>query len=191
MNSKKLSTLFLYILMAPITISAIAQSSSEPDTDIKQSFLFSNSTWLGDFQNYVNRNPGTVQSGKIQVELTASNDTIMMKNVFLNQEGEPTDYTGYSYMIVKGDSIFSADESGVDKNTGNEIIDYNYSGRILDNHIYIHESYKEILPNGKVEQRSVSVHYYLISKNEIIQLAEVWVDNSLLVFAGTRLINQD
>jgi hypothetical protein len=191
MNSKKISILFLFILIAQIATTASASSKSEPDSDIKKSFLFSNSSWLGDFQNYVNRNAGTVQSGKIQVELTTSNDTIIMKNIFLNDEGEPTDYTGYSYMIVKGDSIISADESGVDENTGNEIIDYNYSGRILDNHIYIHESYKEILPNGEIEQRSSSVHYYLISKNEIIQLAEVWVDNSLLVFAGTQLKRQD
>jgi hypothetical protein len=177
--------------MVQIANTASAQFKSVPDSDIKETFLFSNSSWLGDFQNYVNRNTGIVQSGKIIVELATSNDTIIMKNVFLNDEDEPTDYIGYSYMIVKGDSIISADESGVDENTGNEIIDYNYSGRILVSHIYIHESYKEILPNGEIEQRSSSVHYYLISKNEIIQLAEVWVDNSLLVFAGTQLKRQD
>lgn len=191
MNFKRLSTLFLYILMAQIATTTNAQTNSKPDGGIKKYFLFSNSSWLGEFENYVNRNGGTTQSGKIHVEFTSSNDTIIMKNIFLNPEGEPTDYTGYSYMIVKGDSILSADESGVDENTGNEILDYDFSGRILDNHIYIHESYKEILPDGEVEQRSSSVHYYLVNKNEIIQLGEVWVNNSLMVFAGTRLIKQD
>ncbi len=191
MKLQKLSFLYFFILMVPIVTFAIAQSESEPDNDIRESFLLSNSAWLGDFQNYVNRNAGTIQSGKIKVELTTSNDTIMMRNIFLNHEGEPTNYTGYSYMIVKGNTIFSTDESGVDENTGNEIIDYSYFGRVLDNHIYIHESYKEILPDGEIEQRSSSIHYYLKSENEIIQLAEVWVDNVLLVFAGTRLKRQD
>ncbi len=191
MKSQKLSFLYLFILIVPIVTAAIAQPKSEPDNDIKNSFLLSNSTWLGEFQNYVNRNAGIVQSGRIKVELTTSNDTVMMRNIFLSHEGEPTNYTGYLYMIVKGDTIFSIDESGVDENTGNEIIDYNYWGRILDNHIYIHESYKEIFPNGKTEKRSNSVHYYLLSNNEVIQLAEVWVNEALLVFAGTRLKRQD
>ncbi len=191
MKSQRRLFLYLLILIAPIVTTAIAQSKSEPDNDIKKSFLLSNNTWLGDFQNYVNRDGGIVQSGRIKVELTTSNDTVMMRNIFLNHEGESTNYTGYSYMIVKGDTIFSTDGSGVDENTGNEIIDYNYLGRVLDNHIYIHESYKEILPNGEIEQRSNSVHYYLMSENEIIQLAEVWVDNFLLVFTGTQLKRQD
>ncbi len=191
MKSLNLSFLFLFIFLVTTGDSAIAKSKPEPDNDIKKSFLLSNSKWLGDFQNYVNRDAGIIQTGKIKVELTTSNDTVMMRNIFLNHEGEPTDYTGYSYMIVKGNTIFSTDESGMDENTGNEIIDYNYLGRILDNHIYIHESYREILPNGEIEQRSNSVHYYLMSENEIIQLAEVWVDNVLLVFAGTRLKRQD
>ncbi len=191
MKSQKLSFLYLFILIVPIVTAAIAQSNSGPDNDIKKSFLLSNSTWLGEFQNYVNRNTGIVQSGRIKVELTTTNDTVMMRNIFLNHEGELTNYTGYSYMIVKGDTIFSIDESGVDENTGNEIRDYNYWGRILDNHIYIHESYMEIFLNGKTEKRSNSVHYYLLSNNEVIQIAEVWVNEALLVFASTRLKRQD
>jgi len=177
--------------MASITTRSIAQSKAEPHNDIKKTFLLSNTTWIGNFQNYVNKNAGIIQSGSIKVELKTSNDTVMMRNVFLNQRGEPSNYSGYSYMIIKGDTIISTDESGVDENTGNEIIDYNYFGRILDNHIYIQETYKEILSNGEIEQRSSSVHYYFLNENEIIQLAEVWVNNDLLVFAGTRLKRQD
>lgn len=191
MKSKNLSILLSIILMASIATSAMAQPKTESANDIKNSFLLSNTAWLGDFQNYVNRNDGIVQSGKIKVELTTLNDTVMMRNIFLNHDGEPTNYTGYSYMMIQGDTILSIDESGIDENTGNEIIDYTYLGRILDNHIYIHESYKEIHPDGKIEQRTSSVHYYLLSENEILQLAEVWVDNVLLVFAGTRLKRQD
>jgi hypothetical protein len=191
MKSQRLSILYLVILFVPIAAASFTESKPDPDKDIRECFLLSNSTWIGDFQNYVNRNAGIVQTGKIRVELTTSNDTVMMRNTFLNPEGEPTDYTGYSYMIVKGNTITSIDESGIDENTGNEITDYNYLGRVLDNHIYIHESYKEIHPDGEIEQRSNSVHYYLMSENEIIQLAEVWVDDVLLVFAGTRLIRQE
>lgn len=191
MKFLKLSFAILIILMASIVTTTIAQSKSEDVINIEKSFLFSNSTWLGGFQNYVNRNDGIVQNGKIKVELKTLNDTVMMRNIFLNQEGEPSNYSGYSYMIVKGNTILSADESGVDDNTGNEITDYNFLGRIIDDHIYIHESYKEILPNGEIEQRSSSVHYYLMSENEILQIAEVWVNDFLLVFASTRLKRLD
>jgi len=161
------------------------------ENDIRNVFLFSNAEWMGDFQNYVNIDDGIIQNGKILVEISSSADTVKMRNSFINQQGIATDYTGYSKMLVRGNSIINLDDSGIDENTGNEITDYKYWGRILDNHVYIHESYREVFPDGQFEYRSNSVHYYLKSSREVIQLAEVWVNDSLLVFAGTILKRQE
>jgi len=49
--------------MASITTRSIAQSKAEPHNDIKKTFLLSNTTWIGNFQNYVNKNAGIIQSG--------------------------------------------------------------------------------------------------------------------------------
>ncbi len=179
--------IIIYALQILIIVSGKAQENKVYESNIRTVFLFSNAEWLGDFQNYVNRNDGIIQNGRILVEITFLGDTIKMRNAFFNQQGVPTDYTGYSNMLVQGDSIISPDDYSIDENTGNELKNYKFWGRILDNHIYIHESYNELFPDGKVETRSNSVHYYLKSKQEIIQLADVWINDSLFVFAGTLL----
>lgn len=186
----KISLLIIFTLPQFLFTPACSQETTKPDIGIRDAFFFSNASWLGEFKNYVNRGEGVIQNGRILVEMKSSGDTLWMRNAFFNKEGKATDYTGYSTMLATGDSVISLDDLNVDENTGNAIENYHFWGRILEKHIYIHESYREVFPDGHSESRSNSVHYYLNNPEEVIQLAEVYLNDSLLVFVGTRLVKQ-
>ena len=155
---------------------------------IRKIFLETSNIWEGDFQNYVNMEDGIIQKGKIIVEVTQEDDQIVkMRNKFINPDGKQSDYTGYSSMQIKNNRLLWVGDPRIDENTGNKIENHIFKGYILDNQIYILEQYSEVFPDGHKENRRNTVHYYLINKNEILQMADVYVNDSLLVFASTLL----
>ena len=166
---------------------AIAGSNDQAGGDIRGIFLYSGTTWSGEFQNFVNRGQGIEQKGRIRVEMSHRGDSIGMRNAFINELGVASDYSGYAWMLVRGNELLNLDQSGVDANTGNPISGHDFRGRIFGRHIYIYEAYSEHMPDGTTRRQSNSVHYYLVSSTEVLQLAEVWVDDQLLVVAGARL----
>ena len=94
-------------------------------------------------------------------------------------------------MKMEGNRLIYLGEMDKDKNTNNEIRNHVFNGFITNNHIYILEEYDEVFPNGEVKHHRNSLHYYFISKEEIIMLADVCVNNKSLVFANTKLVRKE
>jgi len=161
------------------------------ETNKAIAFLQISGTWEGEFSNYINRGNGIIQQGKIVVEMSVDEKGIIhQKNKFFTHKGEQSGYTGYITMKVKGNRLVYLGEIDKDENTNNKIENHVFEGFITNNHIYILEEYDEIFSNGKVEHQRNSLHYYFISEEEIIMLADVCVNNKLLVFANTKLVRK-
>ena len=155
------------------------------------SFLKTSGIWEGEFSNYVNRGEGIIQQGKIIVEIDVDEKGIIhQKNKFFSREGKQSDYIGYVTMKVEANRLIYLGEMDKDQNTNNKIENHVFNGFITNNHIYILEEYDEIFSNGEVEHYRNSLHYYFISEEEIIMLADVCVNNKLLVFANTKLVRK-
>lgn len=90
-------------------------------------------------------------------------------------------------MRVEGNMVVNAEPMTEDPSTKNKIRNHLLEGYIGDDHIYILESYDEILPEGEVEHRRNDMHYYFFNNTEMVILADVFVNGKLLVFANTRL----
>jgi hypothetical protein len=91
-------------------------------------------------------------------------------------------------MKVEGNRLICPKPWTKDPHSGNNYESYHYEGYIGKDNIYILESYYEIYSNGKKEHRRNSVHYFFKSDSEIYMVADVYIDENLLVFASTKLI---
>jgi hypothetical protein len=159
------------------------------DLGVMAKFLEQGGTWKGTFANFYNRNDGIIQHGNIIVEITIDdNGIIRQRNAILKPDGTPGPYEGAAVMKVEKNRLICPEPWTKDPHTGNEYECYQYDGYIGKDHIYILESYYEIFSNGKKQHRRNSVHYYFRNDSEIYMIADVYVDEKLLVFASTRLI---
>ena len=79
----------------------------------------------------------------------------------------------------------------VDSNTGNKIKNHHLQGFITENHIHLLVTYEEVLPEGKIDHRRNSLHYYFTSQKESYLLVDVYLNSELLVFANTNLLRID
>ena len=156
---------------------------------ILEAFLKKDGVWEGEFQNFVNRNGGIIQEGIILVDIKTGQDQIIrMRNNFIDKNGKESGYTGYTSMKLNGDRLEYIGDSTSDQNTGNRIENHVFMGYCLDRHIYIFEGYTEIHPDGREEKRRNSLHYILLDSGKIAQIADVYVNENLLVFAHTFLV---
>ncbi len=155
-------------------------------------FLQSSGIWEGVFANYVNRDGGIEQEGKIIVKVEVdTNGVITHENSFFRLDGTQSDYVGSLNVRVEGNNLINLLEIDEDPNTKNKIKNHRFEGYIVKNHIFIYETYEEIFPNGKKDFRRNSVHYFFIKENELIMLADVYLNDKLLVFANTKLEKKD
>ena len=150
-------------------------------------FLCKSGTWSGPFQNFVNQSGGIIQVGYIAVEAEVDADEIRHRNVFMDENHKASDYVGSSRMKVVGNRLVNLEVMTQDPNTKNQIQDHNFEGYVIDDHIFILETYDEILADGNVDRRRNHLHYYLITETEIVMLGDVFVNDQLLVFAGATL----
>lgn len=192
---KKLLSLSLFVLLVqgPLTVHPLfSQSRNANEKTISDIFLKKSNIWEGPFQNYINRNGGITQKGKIQIEIKYDGgQVVQMRNKFLDERNKQSDYTGYASMKILGNKLEYVGETSVDENTGNRIENHVFKGYILEKHLYIHEEYTEVFSEGKRENRKNTVHYLLLSDNEILQAADVYVNDGLMVFAYTILKKKD
>jgi hypothetical protein len=89
-------------------------------------------------------------------------------------------------MRLEGNRLVNAEPMTEDTNTKNKIQNHLFEGYIGSNQIYVLEAYDEILPEGKVEHRRNDMHYYSFNDTEMVILADVFVNEELLVSANTR-----
>lgn len=151
-------------------------------------FLKENTIWEGTFTNYVNRKGGIVQEGKMRVKVTINDEGIIShENAFFDKEGNPGPYTGSMKIKAEGDKLINMLEIKRDPNTGTEILNHRFDGYIGKNHIHILEEYDDKFPDGKIDHRRNSVHYYFVTEEHFIMISDVYVNGELLVFANSSM----
>ncbi len=155
-------------------------------------FLLESGVWEGSLNNYVNREGGLVQQGTNRMLVEIQDDgSIQVRNQLFNSQGKKTDYEGFMHVKVEGNRLMNQKPLEQDPNTSNPINNYNFQGYIALKHIYIYEEYDEVLPEGNVENRRNSMHYYFPQENEIISIADVYVNGQLLVFGTSHFYRQE
>ena len=150
-------------------------------------FLRQPGTWSGPFRNFVNQTGGVIQEGYIAVEVEIDGDEICHRNVFMDEKHQKSEYTGSGRMKVDGHRIVNMDVMTEDPNTKNPIRNHEFEGYLIDDHVFILETYDEILDGENVDRRRNHLHYFFPSENEIVMLGDVFVNDRLLVFAGATL----
>ncbi|NIQ07162.1 MAG: hypothetical protein GWO20_15970 [Candidatus Korarchaeota archaeon] len=151
-------------------------------------FLTESGLWEGPFTNYVNREETLIQKGKISIKVTVEEDNVITQEVALfDDEGNRGPYTGSAKVKVEGDKLRNMLEITEDPNTGNTIDHHTLNGFILDKHLLIVETYDEVFPDGRVDARRNTNHYYFLSEDEMYMLSDVHVNEKLLVFANAKL----
>jgi len=154
-------------------------------------FLKSSGRWEGSFSNFVNREGGIEQDGKIIVQVEVTEEGVIShKNSFFRPDGTQTDYVGSLEVKVEGNNLVNLMKIEEDPNTKNKIENHRFEGYITNKHIFIYETYEECFPDGKNEYRRNSVHYYFLSEKEMIMLADVYIDDNLLVIGNTKLVKK-
>jgi len=155
-------------------------------------FLESGGIWEGSFSNFINRRGGEKQQGKIAIKVEIDEEGIIThSNSFFRPDGSQNDCVGSLKVKVEGNELINLLDMDVDPNTKTKIENHKFEGYLADNHIYIHESYDDVFTNGKRDHRENTVHYYFVSKKKIIMLADVYVNEKLLVFANTVLSKKE
>ncbi|NJE25694.1 hypothetical protein E3E22_03465 [Thermococcus sp. MV5] len=157
------------------------------DTNKTDAFLKNTGIWEGEFTNYVNQAEGITQQGKIIIETEFRNGIVIQRNIFVRPDGTRSDYVGIARMRIEGNKLLWDGETEEDLNTGAKIRNHSFEGFVTDDQIYIFETYDEVLPNGVVERRRNTTHYYFLSETEAIMTANVYVNDELLVFASAKL----
>lgn len=184
----KAKLLFFLIALLLIFLFLMGQSPQGTTSTLADVFLKKSALWEGSFNNYVNKNGGIVQSGRYRMEVRYEDDqTIKWRINLMNKGGQESGYTGYSMMKINGKNVEWVGEETVDKNTKNRVEDHVFQGFLLDDHLYIHEAYAEVYPDGKKEKRRNDLHFILLDDGRILQTADVFLDDKLLVFAHTIL----
>ena len=152
------------------------------------SFLKRSGVWKGSLSNFVNQKGGIIQHGRLTVEMNIDEKGIItQKNSLFDSKGKKTDYEGVARMRSSGSKLSNLEPMTKDPNTGNAIQNHVLEGFVADNHIYIFESYDEILTDGKTEHRRNSLHYYFLDENKMVMISDVFVNNELLVFVNAQL----
>ena len=183
---KSATTIFLLILvMLPFTGQLSFAEEGKRPIDI---FLHKSGIWTGEFVNFVNREDGVIQRGKIRMKMTVEDDGIIKLSISLiRPDGTATDYQGYATLKVAGNRLNWVGAITRDENTGNPIENHVFEGYVGWNQIYFAETYEEVFPDGRREKRSNNIHYVVLEDGKLLQLADIRVDGRLLVFANTVL----
>lgn len=156
-----------------------------------RNFLLESAIWTGDFFNYVNQNDGVVQRGRIQMKIqTDGPDSATQWNRFIRPDGTSTDYQGEAKLKIEGNRVINPEPPAEDVNTGNAIEDYQFNGYIGEGHVHILEEYAEVIPGGERETRRNELHYCRLAVDQVLQVASVYVNGRLLVFANSRLTKE-
>jgi hypothetical protein len=166
-----------------------------PNTDelhISGLFLKKSGTWSGEFTNFVNQKGGIIQRGRIRLKTKVSSEGIIEQRIaILKPDGTASDYKGYATLKAEGNRLIWVGPVSEDDNTGNPIENHRFEGYIGSNHIYIVEEYVEVYPDNRREKRKNNVHYVILSPEKIIWLADIHVNDQLLVFANTLLEHEN
>ncbi len=151
-------------------------------------FLTQSGTWEGSFRNFVNKSGGVIQEGFVVVEVEVDEGgEIRHRNIFMDKDYQKSDYEGSTRMKLAGNRLLNLDLMTEDPNTKNRIENHEFEGYVIDDHIFILEAYDEVFNDERVEKRRNHVHYFFPTEMEIVMLADIYVNNELLVFAGTKL----
>lgn len=155
-------------------------------------FLSQSKTWEGTFRNFVNRAEGVIQEGYIVVDVEVDDcGEIRHRNTIMDQNRKPSDYAGLARFRVDGVRLINLEVMSEDPNTKNRIQDHRFDGYVIDDHIFILETYEEVFPDGSIDQRRNHMHYFFPTATEIVMLGDIHVNDELLVFAGTTLVAKD
>jgi hypothetical protein len=184
-NKTLILCLIFFFFSAKITI------SSEDENHLTALFLGKSGVWLGEFTNFVNQKGGAIQQGKMHLKMEVDKDRIInMSTAIIGSDGRLGEYQGYATLKVEGNRLNWVGSTTEDKTTGNTYENYVWDGYIGRNHIYVLNSYEEIYPDGRREKRRYDLHYIFLSQESVIMLADIFVDDRLLVFANTTLKRQ-
>lgn len=149
-------------------------------------FLQESGVWEGSFTNFVNRKDGIIQKGKTRIKVVVDdNGVITIENAIFDEDGNPGPYTGMAKMRIKGNKLINLLEMTEDPNTDTKIENHQFQGFIGNNHVHILEEYDDVFPNGKIDHRRNSLHYYSVSENKLLMISDVYVNGELLVFVDT------
>ncbi|MBN1452909.1 MAG: hypothetical protein JW963_17960 [Anaerolineales bacterium] len=151
-------------------------------------FLTQNGTREGSFRNFVNKSVGIIQEGYTVIEVAiGQNGEIHLRNIIMDKNRQKSAYEGSARMRLNGNRLHNLEIMTEDLNTKNQIKNHAFEGYVINDHIFILETYDEIFDGGKVEKRRNHLHYFFPSEKEIVMLGDIYVNNELLVFAGTTL----
>lgn len=143
--------------------------------------------WEGSLTNFVNRDGGIIQHGSLILEVSIDKHGVVThKTILLRPDGQKQ-YEGIARMLLEGQKLTNLESMTEDPNTKSKIRNHLLEGFVGDSHAFMLESYDDISPDGKIEHRRNSVHYYFVNKKELAILSDVFVDDKLLVFANARL----
>ena len=157
-------------------------------TDMLKGFLLKPGVWSGEFHNFVNREEGIVQQGRIEllVELLDKN-TAIQRTGFIRPDGSRTGYQGQAKIRATGNRIENPEAPDADENTGNPIEGYRFEGFAGQGHIHILEQYTEVHKDQPLEERRNEIHYCQMDNNQVLMISSVYVNGQLLVFARATL----
>ena len=157
------------------------------DMKLTDYLVRNNGIWEGSLANFVNRDGGIVQHGGLILEVSIDKHGVVThKSILLRPDGQKK-YEGIARMRLEGQKLTNLEPMTEDPNTKSKIQNHLLEGFVGDSHAFVLESYDDISPDGKIEHRRNSVHYYFVNEKELVILSDVFVDDKLLVFANARL----
>jgi len=74
-----------------------------------------------------------------------------------------------------------------DPNHSHLIQNHEFAGYVTARHIYVHEEYDDVSPEGRTEKRRHDLHYYFLAEKKLLMIGTAYVDGRLLVFTNNRL----
>jgi hypothetical protein len=127
---------------------------------------------------------------RIEVEVNEKGE-IRHRNILMNKDRKKSDYQGSARMKLDGNRFVTLGVMTEDPNTKNRIENHECEGYVIDDHIFILETYDELFDDGNVERRRNHIHYFLLSETEIVMLGDMYVNDELLVIAGTTITKKE
>ena len=119
------------------------------------------------------------------------NKIIRLSIAMFRPDGTPSDYEGMATMRLEGSKLSWVGEMTQDPSNKNRIANHHFEGFVAPDHIYILETYDDILPNNQVDKRRNDIHIYFGGVGKAVMLGDVHINGELLVFARTVLIKYD